>query len=218
MAEMPPDGIAPSITVRGDARMRTEPDEAVLWVSLSALEAAPGAALSDVSGRSDALVALLDELGVARADRSTAGITVEEEWDHTEQGRRSLGHRATARISVRLTDPEQMGRLIARATEELGARIDGPRWLVSLDNPVWLEAARQASADARRKAEAYAEGIGAGLGRLMALSQPRTSPPAAFGVALSGQARMAARREMPVEAGEHEVAAAIEATFALELD
>jgi hypothetical protein len=147
---MEADAATPTITVRGIACLRTEPDEAVLWLVLSALEDAPGAALSDVSKRSTALVALLDELGVAKADRSTAGITVEEEFDHTQKGRRSLGHRATSRVSVRLTEPDLIGRLVTQATADLAARVDGPRWLLSLDNPVRLEAARQASADAKR--------------------------------------------------------------------
>jgi uncharacterized protein len=212
---MEPDASTPVVTVRGVASIRTEPDEAVLWVMLSALEDAPGAALGDVSDRSAALVALLDELGVAKADRSTAGITVEEEFDHTDRGRRSLGHRATARVSARLTDPETMGRLIARATGELGARIDGPRWLVSLGNPVRLEAARQASADARRRAEAFAEGAGARLGRLVALSEPGTQAPVVLQAA--GYQARAMAAQMPIESGEHEVAASIEATFVLDL-
>ena len=215
---MPPELPVPSITVRGDARVRTEPDEAVLGITLSALDAAPGAALSDVAERSHALVALLDELGVPKRDRPTAGITVEEEWDHSGTGRRSLGHRASARQSVRLTEPDLIGRLVTQATSDLGARIDGPRWVISLDNPVWLEAARRASADARRKAEAYADGIGARLGRLLALAEPGTTPPLRVPTAVGLSPTSMGRREMPVEPGEHEAGAAIEATFALELD
>jgi uncharacterized protein YggE len=89
--------------------LRTEPDEAVLWLTLSAVQDAPGAALSDVATRGAALAALLDGLGVTKADRSTTGITVEEEHDHTGSGVRLLGHRATSQTSVHLTDPEQSG-------------------------------------------------------------------------------------------------------------
>ncbi len=83
--DMPPDppypdsnpgDLIPTVTVRGDAIIRAEPDEALLWVTLSALEDPPGPALSDVSARSNALVSMLDALGMARADRSTTAITV----------------------------------------------------------------------------------------------------------------------------------------------
>jgi uncharacterized protein YggE len=204
---------APTITVRGVGLIRAEPDEAMLWITLTALKDGPGEALADVSTRASALAALLDELDVAKADRSTSGITVAEEFDHTEQGRRSLGHRASSGMSVRLTDPDLIGRLVAKATEDLGARIAGPRWLISLDNPVRLEAAREAAADARRKAEAYAKGVGATVGQLIRLSEPGER-----GAEMHfARAARTAIESIPVEPGEHDVAASIEATFALDL-
>jgi uncharacterized protein YggE len=202
------------VTVWGEALVRTAPDEAVLWLTLSALEDAPGAALSDVAARGDALVALLDGLGVTKADRSTTGITIEEEHDHSGGRPRLIGHRATSQTAVHLTDPEQVGQLVSRAADELAARVHGLRWLISLDNPVRLEAARRAAADAERRARAYAEGIGAGLGPLIRLSESGGAEPprmvrAASAVGYSGS--------VPVEAGEQAVTASIEATFAVEL-
>jgi uncharacterized protein YggE len=207
----------PTVTVRGDAVLRVEPDEAVLWIMLTALKEAPGDALSDVSGRSETLITMLDQLGVDKRDRSTTGVSVAEEFDHTEQGRRSLGHRAFSRVSVRLSDSERIAQLLARATENLEARIEGPQWQISLNNPVRLEAARQAAAAARRKAEAFAEGVGAKLGELLELSEPghqqmRIRQANAVGYSGGGV------EPMPVEPGEQEVTASIQATFALDLD
>src|ERR1700757_26071 len=166
------DAPVPSVTVVGQAALRTEPDEAFVWITLSSAGESPGPALEDVAKRGDALAALLDDLGIARESRSTTGVTVAEEFDHTSGGRRSLGHRATATVSVRLTDTDLIGRVVMRATTELDARIAGPSWRVSPSNPVWLEAATRASANARAKAAAYAAGVDARLGRLLALSEP----------------------------------------------
>ena len=215
-ADLDPAQAMPTVTVRGDAVLRVEPDEAVLWITLTALAESPGDALSDVSARSLALIAMLDEIGVGRSDRPTTGVTVEEEFDHTEQGRRSLGHRALSRVSVRLSDLERIGQLISEATEKLAARIDGPRWIISPDNPVRLEAARAAAAAARRKAEAFAEGVDAKLGPLLGLSEPGLQPVnlrMAAAVGFGGAAPT-----MHVEPGDQEVAASIVASFVLELD
>ncbi len=157
---------------------------------------------------------MLDALEVGKADRSTTGVTVYEEFDHTRDGRRSLGHRAVARISVRVTDPVLIGRLIAQSTQELSARIDGPRWQIAPDNLVRLQAAREAAADAERKARAYAEGVGATLGRLMRLAEPDHAHAIARAAA---ERRPMAAELMPIEPGEHESAASIHATFALQL-
>lgn len=212
-----PGGSAPTVTVRGQAVLRAEPDEAMLWITLTALENDPGHALADVSRRSEALVALLDELRVARTDRSTTGVTVYEEFDRTPSGRRSLGYRAAASVSVRLPDPEPIGQLITKATTELKARVDGPRWQITAQNPARLDAARAAAADAQRKARAFAEGVGAKLGRLMQLNEPGTesSRPRVY-TAGSQLASAAAGGPMPIQPGEHEVSASIDATFALE--
>lgn len=206
----------PTVTVRGDALLRVEPDEALLWITLSALEDAPGTALADVSARSRTLLTMLDETGVDKSDRSTTGVTVTEEFEHTEKGRRSLGHRALSRVSVRLSDPERIGQLIARATEELSAGVDGPRWVISPDNPARLEAARAAAAAARRKAEAFAEGSGARVGRLLELSEPGQQH--VHPMRMARAVGLAAGDAMPVEPGEAEVAASIVASFLLDLE
>jgi uncharacterized protein len=200
------------VSVVGEASLRAEPDEAVMLVTLTALEAAPGPALADVAGRSQALAALLDDLGVPPVDRSTSGVTVREEFDHTNEGRRSLGHRAASTTAVRLTDVELIGRLVTRATTELGGAIEGPDWRIARDNPIRLEVARQAAADGRRRAQAYAEGVGAQLGALVGLAERGTQP----GLRRAGGLRaMAAAPELMIEAGEQEVTATIEVTFAL---
>jgi uncharacterized protein len=202
----------PTITVRGDGFARAEPDEAVLGIMLAALEPSPGDALAGVSARSAKLVELLDALGVPQSNRSTAGITVQEEFDHTEKGRHSLGHRATSRMEVRLTRVELIGRLVSDATGQLDAHVDGPRWTIASGNPARFDAARQAAAAARRRAEAYADGAGAGVGRLIRLVEPG----APEHVIRRAVAFSAGAGTMPVEPGELEVAASIYATFALE--
>lgn len=210
------DAAISTVTVVGTAALRTEPDEALVWITLSAVNESPGPALEDVAERSQALAALLDELGIARELRSTTGVTVTEDFDHTSRGRRSLGHRAVATLSVLLTAPDVIGRVVIRATGELDARVAGPSWRVSPSNPAWLEVATRASAHAKEKAAAYAAGVDARLGRLMALSEAehRVGRRMSRGVAM---AAAAGPPDMDIEAGEQEVAASIQATFALEL-
>lgn len=218
MCQMPADASdlrssgPPVVSVIGEAVLRAEPDEAIVLVTLSALEDTPGPALQDVAGRSDALIALLDELSIDPADRSTTGVIVQEDFDHTHEGRRSRGHRAASTVAVRLTDLELIGRLVTRATTELDARVDGPRWQIAPENPIRLEAARRAATDGQRKAQAYAEGVGAQLGELVGLTEPGA---AQMSRRSDGWVAAAAADEMPIEPGGQEVTATIKVTFAL---
>ncbi|MGO9753856.1 MAG: SIMPL domain-containing protein [Solirubrobacteraceae bacterium] len=208
---------SPTVSVQGVAVVRAEPDEAMLWITLSALEASPGTALADIAARSDQLVALLDKLAIPKADRSTTGVTVGEDFDHTPAGRRSLGHRAVAKVRVRFTAPSLIGRLISLASEDLQAHIDGPHWYISPTNPNRLEAAKQAAANARDKAEAYAAGVDAQLGALMGLSEPESGSRRMISSSNKMIRAASGGGEMPIETGEHEIVAAIDATFALHL-
>lgn len=216
-----PDGGAsvagvPTVTAYGEAAIRAQPDEALLLITVSALHAGPGPALADVARQSAAVEALLTELEISSPDRQTAGVTVGEEFDHTERGRRSLGFRARASVSVRLTDAALIGRLIARAANDLQARVDGPHWQIAPGNPVYLEAARQAAADAKRRAQALAEGSEARLGPLLKVCEPADSLLRAR-VAWRTPALAAADEPMmPIERGQHEVRAVVQATFALD--
>lgn len=203
---------APTVSVVGEAVIRTQPDEAFLSITLSAMHESPGPALADVAKRSESLATMLDELGISRDDRSTTGVNVAEEFDHTEQGRRSLGHRATATLSVRVDDPELIGRVMMRSSGELDARIAGPSWRVSQKHPAWLEAASQAAANARTKAAAYAAGVDARLGPLLKLSEPDDG----YGVPQAARAAFGGA-DMHVDAGQQEVTASIDATFELDL-
>lgn len=202
----------PTVTVIGEAAIRTEPDEAIVWITLSATESSPGPALADVATRSEALAQILDKFGIARQDRSTTGITVSEEFEHTNDGRRSLGHQALASMQVRLADTETIGHLIMRATDELDARIAGPRWRISMGNPVRLEAATRAAEHAKAKAAAYAAGVDARLGPLVALSEREHD----FPIMTAAARHAGGGPDVRVEAGEQEVIAAVKATFVLE--
>jgi len=91
---------------------------------------------------------------------------------------------------------------------------DGPHWYVTPSNPARLEAAKLAAADARHRAQAYAEGAGAGLGALVRLVEPAMMPGP---TSVSRRASAAGSDEMPTEAEDHEVHASIDATFELDI-
>jgi uncharacterized protein YggE len=212
MAAASNDPAPATVTVRGEASVRVEPDEATLGISLEATDAAPGPALADVAERSERLIALLDALGVPSVDRSTTGVAVQEEFEYTGNGRRSLGHRARTAIAVRMTDAELIGRALSEAVAQVQASVAGPSWTVSAGHPARLAAARLSAADARDKAQAYAEGVDARLGRLVSLTE---QTPDYVGRRAAVATAAAGGGEVPIEVGQCEVTAVVQATFEL---
>lgn len=207
-----------TVSVRGQAAVRAAPDEAFALIELTARDASPGVALADVVRRNERLVAILDDEGIAPADRSTHGLTLTDEYDHRGGERRLAGRRATVSWIVRAAKPETVERVLVRAGDELEASIAGPNWHISTEHPAWLDAATRAAARAREMAAAYAAGVGAELAPLISLTEP------AVNGARHGQPMMwrtlamtaaAAAEGMSMEPGEYEAVATVEATFAL---
>lgn len=208
---MSPKATPPTIVVRGQAVVRTEPDEASLSIGLNAFAESPRAALEDIAARSQKLSTLLDELEVAEADRATTGVSVREGFERPDHTGR-LGYRASVGVAVRLADADLVSRVISRTGEELHAAIEGPKWSVSADSPVHLQAAERAATNARSRAVVYATGIGAQPGRLISLEEPDAGP-ATHRVTRRSVMPLAAGSDMPIETEDQEVWAFVDATF-----
>ncbi|HEV2755305.1 MAG TPA: SIMPL domain-containing protein [Actinomycetota bacterium] len=214
-----------TVTVRGEAVVPGQPDEAQVFIEITAVEKTPQKAMADVSERSARLQDVFVELDIPEAARSTSGVTLTEEteWEGKTGRRKHVGFRAGNRVTVRLDDVDTVARLVGEATDKCEAIVRGPSWQIALANPARTEAFRAAAEDARRRAEAYASALGATLGDVLSVIEPglavRTHqrhevalpPPAA------APSRVAAPApEVQVDAGALDIPAAVEVTFALE--
>lgn len=180
-------------------------------------EPTPHEAHRSIAERSALLQEVLDELAIPAEQRSTTGVRVTPEWEYRDRNREHVGYRASNAVRIRLEDASIAGRLIQQATQRAQVRVEGPSWRVALDNPARAEACRLAAADAKRKAQAYVEALGGRLGPLVTASEPglriehriELQPAAA---AMAGPPEP----EITIEAGELDVAAALDVTFAIE--
>jgi uncharacterized protein len=211
-----------TVTVRGNAVVPAQPDEVALKLELTYVAKTTSEALAEVARRSESLETLFNELGIESRQWTTSGVSVREEYDWNRQtGEQKLrGYAADNRISLRLNEPNLIGRLMHEATQRSQARIAGPYWRIAHDNPARVEACRQAAADARRKAEGYVAALGARLGAIVAISEPGIEPiPQPRDGRMTKMALAATQESAPevtVQAGELDVAASVNVTFAIE--
>lgn len=209
------------VTVRGEAVVSGRPDEVVLSLAVTAVERSPEEALEVVARRSEELEAILAESGVEPDRWTTSGLSVAEEREYEKNRWVNRGYRATNAVTVRLSEASGVGRLMREATSRTSARVDGPWWRIAPDNPARGEACRRAAAEARRKAEAYAEALGMRLGRVRSVTEPGLT--ARHDVSMRPLLRAAPQAlaapepaEVPVQSGELDVGAAVEVTFELQ--
>ena len=207
-----------TITVHGLASVPATPDEAVLAFELKALRPSSEEAYADVAERSRRFDELCDSLGVEGPARFTQGVSVREEREHDGKEWRHRGYLASNRVLVRLADPQLVATLLRNAIERVQAHVAGPWWQVARTNPARAEACRLAAAEARRKAEAYAEALGIRLGAIVEVREPesRGYEHLELGAPLSFSAIDAGPPEIPLHAGSLDVSAVVDVTFAVE--
>ena len=207
---------AGTVGVRGHALVPGEPDQLEVALTVFAVEDSAASALTAAARLSGELVAVLSELAVPDGARSTSGITVREEFERIEGRWARRGYRASNQVVVRLHEPDRIGRLMTEAVARARARVDGPRWRFKSENPARAEACRQAAADARRKAEAYAGALGLRLGDVLKVVEPGTDQDFEAGLAPAPLRDAPGPTDMQMRAGHLDVEAAVEVTFALE--
>lgn len=153
----------PEIVTQGTGTFEQLGDQAELDVSFSAVAPTRSAAV----GHLGALLSVLDEPLVAEAVRSRQ-LWVHNEYE--EHGKVVVGCRAGQNVQLLLRDLGRLEELLGVLVTAEPTSIDGPRWTLS-DNAAGLrEAQQRAVADARQRAEGYAEALGGRLGTLRRLS------------------------------------------------
>jgi uncharacterized protein len=165
-----------SVTVRGSAEREVDPDRVRITVTVEGEAAEADQALADLAERSAALDELIEQAGEAILARRPSSVSVGPTYDRNGQVR---GQTARRTVTVEARPVGQLGELLARAVDVAGTSLGGMQWLVEPGNAVHASLRAEAAADARMRAEVYAEAVGMRLGQLDWIAEPGlgTGPP-----------------------------------------
>src|SRR5690606_36385903 len=112
-------------------------------------------------------------------DIATSGFTVQPRYvyskrnDGTQEPPRIAGYEVRNTVTVRVRGLEKLGTVLDSAVTEGSNQIDSLSFDISEKAALLQEARKKALADARAKAETYAEAAGVTLGRLRELTEQR---------------------------------------------
>ncbi|MEU5690705.1 SIMPL domain-containing protein [Actinosynnema sp. NPDC020468] len=153
------------VVTRGTGRVERTADRAEVQVSFE----------TTGSSRTEAVTALTER--VAAVERVLASVEVRsrqlfvhDNWN----GRRRAGSRASQQYTLRVDDLAVLDELLGTLVQAEPAWLNGPNWQLKDDADAVREAQSAAVADARRRAEGYAEALGAKLGPLHRISDGDT--------------------------------------------
>lgn len=201
-----------TITVVGQGTASAPPDAAVVRLGVQTSAATANDALDAANRSAQTVIDLVTESGVDDSDVQTTDVSV---WPrYSNDGTAITGYEASNRVVVTVRDLDSVGSLIDAATGLVGndIRIDGLSFVLDDASAVDGEARTNAVADARARAEGYAEAAGIELGEVLAISETSVmdSPQPVY----SGAAEDSSDR-VPIASGEQTRSASVTVVYAI---
>jgi len=211
---------ASSITITGSGEVSAVPDTAFISSGVTTQAETAREALDGNSAAMEELIAALAEAGIERRDIQTSNFQVSPNYVYSDQRDASgynlppriAGYQVSNQVTVRVRDIAELGAILDRSVTVGANTINSVSFSVDDTTELMNEARRLAFADARDKAELYAELAGTELGDIEDISEGSPmSPPMPM-------ARMAAEMSaapVPIEAGELSFSIAVNVTWDL---
>ena len=204
------------IEVGGEASISAKPDFARVTLGVTTTGKDASEAMAANAKSVNALIALIKEEGIAAADIQTSSLSISPQFSNASQGSPAaqtiVGYIVSDMVTVTARDISRLGALLDKAVNAGANAIYGVSYGEN-DSDALLDKARPlAVADARRKAEIYANAGGAKIGRLMSLTERQGASPVRFATRALIQSAAA---PTPIEAGEDKLTVSITAQFEL---
>lgn len=206
-------GAMPGITVSGVGTVDGTPDTLTLDLTVTQTRGDVSSALSAADDSMNAVDAALTGKGVASADLKTSGAQVQPNYSSSGSVN---GYTASESLTATLRDLKKAGSAISAAADAGGdaTRIDGVSLDTEHDNSLMTQARTAAFADAKAKAQQYADAAGESLGKPTQVTETVNSPnPIDFRGAYAAAGSTA--DSVPIKAGTAQISVTVTVVFAV---
>lgn len=165
------------ISVNGEGEVFAVPDIASFSFNVSEDSKTVSAAQAAVTGKMDAILEVLKDMGIEEKDIKTTDYSVYPKYTYTSQpctinycppGKQTQdGYTATHAVTVKVRDTEKAGDVLGRAGENGATNLSGITFTVDDEDKLMDDARSLAIKDAKAKAEKLADELGVKLVRVM---------------------------------------------------
>jgi uncharacterized protein len=168
--------MTPQITAQGTADVRAAPDRAVVRFGVQVDAPEAQAAQARVGEAMQRVIQALRQLSIPENRIGTERLDLSPVYEQTGSPVRPgpprlTGYHAANVVRVELDDLARLGPVIDAAVGAGANEVEGIQFAVANEAPYRAQALRQASAEARVKAQAIAEALGVHLGDLIEASE-----------------------------------------------
>lgn len=169
--------IAPSsggtlLQVSAQGEVRRAPDVAEIGVGVVTQAADAQAALKANAEQMNRVVAAVRRAGIEDTDVQTSGVNLQPQYQYAENQPPKLnGYQAQNRVSVKVRDIGNVGKVLDALVAQGANQIDGPSFTLDKPETALDEARRVALAKAQARAKMYAEAIGLRVARIVSIDE-----------------------------------------------
>jgi uncharacterized protein YggE len=162
-----------TITMTGHGEVKAVPDIAIVNAGVTINASTAAAALSANNARMNQLFDALKKLGIPDRNIQTTGFSVSPQYSNGDSNspRRLTGYQANNQVTVRLTDVSRTGSAIDTLAGAGANQMYGIGFDIAAPAPLLEKARGQAIADARTRAQTYAQAAGVTLGPVLSISE-----------------------------------------------
>jgi uncharacterized protein YggE len=204
----------PFIMVVGSGTAAARPDTAEVSAGVVTQASSAGQALTQNSVAMDKVLKAVKALNIADRDVRTATVNV---VPMRRQGRQEpqppeiVGYEVSNQVRIKVRDLTTLGLLLDALVGQGANVVGGISFSVADSAPVLDQARALAMADARRRADVYAQAAGVKLGPVLSIREAAPGIPR-FGAEMP---RTMALSAVPVAPGEQEFQASVTVTYAI---
>ncbi len=208
-----------TISVSGEGTATSPPDMASISTGVVTQAATARQALTANNVAMDRILSALKKYKIADKDIQTSNFNVQPEYDRGQRGQpaepRIVGYRVSNQVMVRVRNLPTLGEVMDALVEAGSNQFSGVSFGVDDPTGVLNQARNRAIADARSRAELYAQAAGVRVGKVISISEQASAQPRPQ--YLAPRAMMAeAVSSVPIATGEQELRSIIHMVFELE--
>lgn len=209
----------PTISASGTAQESRTPDQAEVSVGVQATGKTSAEAQDALNKAMDKVVIAVKATGLAGLVVQTQGVSLQPEYEDTGSRRqpRITGYRASNTIRARTSQVDKVGTLLDIAVAAGANQIWGISFSLKDSAAARRDAIIAATADAKARAQAIADGLGVKLGSVLhaTTGAAQVRPFFSRQMEMADRGFSAAAAASPVEAGEVTVSADVTVEFAI---
>ncbi|MBA4783650.1 MAG: SIMPL domain-containing protein [Rhizobiales bacterium] len=210
-----------TLTVTGIGTINAEPDIALISTAVVTEAKTPSEALTENSGKMNAIFATLEKAGIERKNIQTSNFSLQPRYsyyqpkpDEEQRPPAIVGYTVSNAVSIKVLDLRKTGDILTAVVADGSNELGGISFDIADRNALLDQARKEAVLDARRKADIYLSAANARVGRIIDFAEGSVARPMRFKqAALRAEASADA---VPIAGGEEEVSVNVTITYAIE--